>query len=211
MINLEYEEQIKEFILNGDFGNLIIQKNIRQNFSEKTCDLIKKILVQNPNERPTIDEIIQKCKDIFDNDIKNQKFYNNNPFFKFQKLNSTKTPQIVEINEDSEKYLANAITSIINEGFKIFKKNVNLLNIKGESNNYTPELFNFTTNKFKESNRPPPPLPHQIDKNSEENYFLFTHSSKMKKSNRNNENNKGEGNNNDRVEKYEISNYCLLK
>ena len=208
LINLEYEEQIKEFILNGDFGNLIIQKNIRQNFSEKTCDLIKKILVQNPNERPTIDEIIQKC-----NDIKNQKFYNNNPFFKFQKLNSTKTPQIVEINEDSEKYLANAITSIINEGFKIFKKNVNLLNIKGESNNYTPELFNFTTNKFKESNRPPPPLPHQIDKNSEENYFLFTHSkfhSKTKKSNRNNENTKDEDNNYDREEKCGMSNYCLL-
>lgn len=233
LIHLKEEEKIKEFILNGDFGNLIIQKNIRQNFSEKTCDLIKKILVQNPNERPTIDEIIQKCKDIlFDNDINNQKFYTNNLFF-------IQTPQ----NEECEKNLEKAIKVISNEGLKIFnnvmkKENIDRngkeLNIKGKSNNYTPELVKDSTNRFKESNRAAPPvqLPHQMsvlnlvdnnmynnknylkNKNSEENYFLFTDSkfySKMKKSNRNNENNKGEGNNNDRVEKYEISNYCLLK
>lgn len=238
LIDLKDEKKIKEFILSGDFGELIRQKNIRQNFSEKTCDLIKKILVRNPNERPTIDEIIQKCKDIlFDYGEKNKKLYNNNSSFKLHILNPTKTPEIVENKNECEKNLKEAITLISNEGFKIFnnnmeyidKKNGIVLKIIGKSNNSTPELVNDSVNKFKSSNRdaPPPQILHQIgdnnlynnknylkNKNSEDNFFLFTDSkfySKMKNSERNNENTKGEDNNNDREENYEKSNYCLLK
>ena len=71
---------MKEFILYEDFGKLIDEKNIRKNYSERTCNLIKKILVKNPNERPSIDKIIQECKDIlYDCDLKKN---NKNLYYK---------------------------------------------------------------------------------------------------------------------------------
>ena len=39
-----------------------IDQNCENNYSAETCNLIKKILVKNPNERPTIDQIIEECK-----------------------------------------------------------------------------------------------------------------------------------------------------
>ena len=93
------QKTIKEYILYGDFENLINEKNIRKDYSEKTCDLIKKILVKNPNERPTIDKIIQECKDILF-DLKNK---------------------IPNYYLDTE--LGKTVYNITQEGFKIFNNN----------------------------------------------------------------------------------------
>ena len=49
-------------IVNEDLTKL--DKNCEENYSVGTCNLIKKILVKNPDERPTIDQIIEKCKEI---------------------------------------------------------------------------------------------------------------------------------------------------
>ena len=36
---------------------------MKKNYSKETCDLIQKILVKEPDKRPTIDQIIQECKE----------------------------------------------------------------------------------------------------------------------------------------------------
>ena len=36
------KKNIKSFILNGDFGELVEKNNLRNNYSERTCNLIKK-------------------------------------------------------------------------------------------------------------------------------------------------------------------------
>ena len=68
-------------IVNEDLTKL--DENCEKNYSVATCNLIKKILVKNPNERPTIDQIIEECKEILFN-IKNEKTYYNNAIYKIQ-------------------------------------------------------------------------------------------------------------------------------
>ena len=86
---------IKQYILYGDFEELINQKKIRNIYSERTCDLIKKILVKNPVDRPTIDTIIQECKGIL-YDLKSKK----NQLHTNQTLNTICTHQSNEIENN---------------------------------------------------------------------------------------------------------------
>ena len=65
-------------IIKGDVG--IVNRECQENYSKNTCDLIKKILVKNPNERPTIDKITHVCKKIL-YELKNKQFNDYNPFF----------------------------------------------------------------------------------------------------------------------------------
>ena len=75
LIHLNDKNKIKSYILCGDFEVLI--KKIRKKYLERICNLIQKILVKNPDERPTIDEIIKECEEIL-YDLKNKKLYYNN-------------------------------------------------------------------------------------------------------------------------------------
>jgi len=70
------------FILTeGDLTKL--NRKCERNYSERTCNLIRKILVKNPDERPTIDQIIEECEDILTR-LKYTKHYNNNSIFQFE-------------------------------------------------------------------------------------------------------------------------------
>ena len=119
---------IKQYILYGDFEELINQKKIRNIYSERTCDLIKKILVKNPVDRPTIDTIIQECKGIL-YDLKSKK----NQLHTNQTLNTICTHQsneiennilIIDSKEENENNLKEAITKIINNGYQIFNNKI---------------------------------------------------------------------------------------
>ena len=73
-------QQLVNDIVNEDLTKL--DKKCEENYSVETCNLIKKILVKNPDERPTIDQIIEKCKEILLY-IKNSKTYYNNVSYIF--------------------------------------------------------------------------------------------------------------------------------
>ena len=81
-------------ITNGNLGKL--NKNCEENYSEGTCNLIKKILVKNPYERPTIDEIIKECDDILFNLKYKKNHYYNNSVFKFTIFNNSSKPEFTK-------------------------------------------------------------------------------------------------------------------
>ena len=81
------------FITEGNLGKIDI--NCKKNYSEKTCDLITKILVKNPDERPSIDEIIKECEDILYK-VKNRKPYHNNNLFKLSIFNKSSKPEFTK-------------------------------------------------------------------------------------------------------------------
>ena len=128
LIHLNELSIIKQYILYGDFEELINQKKIRNIYSERTCDLIKKILVKNPVDRPTIDTIIQECKGIlYDFKSKKKHLHTN------QALNTICTHQnkeienntfIIDSKEENEINLKEAITKIINDGYQIFNNKI---------------------------------------------------------------------------------------
>ena len=134
LIDLNDKKAIKEYILNGDFEKLINEKNIKENYSEKICDLIKKILVKNPTERPTIDELIKECKDIlYDCDSKNKKLERNISKILennlFPKNEETKSPKRSESSnnlpeDDCENILRETMAKFILEGFKIINDKI---------------------------------------------------------------------------------------
>ena len=129
------------FILtNGDLTKL--NRECERNYSERTCNLIKKILVKNPDERPTIDQIIKECEDILIK-LKYRKPYNNeervNDFSNEMQNNALNIPQKKSNKKEIKKrnYFDNlfienfygpsaedeikrTITKINNEGYTIF-------------------------------------------------------------------------------------------
>ena len=143
MIHLNNKKEIKDYILYGDFEKLINEKNIGKNYSEKTCDLIKTILVKNPKDRPSIDKIIQECKDIlFNFDLKKKPCYNKSSFNleilsnlektetvdkKFFQGEPTIVPEEVELQNDfpkCEDILRETMTKITTEGFKLINNEI---------------------------------------------------------------------------------------
>ena len=119
LIHLNELSIIKQYILYGDFEELINQKKIRNIYSERTCDLIKKILVKNPVDRPTIDTIIQECKGIL-YDLKSKK----NQLHTNQTLSTICTHQSNEKKEENEINIKEATTKIINDGYQIFNNKI---------------------------------------------------------------------------------------
>ena len=77
--HIEYRSELYNYIMNNDVAK--IDQNCENNYSAETCNLIKKILVKNPNERPSIDQIIEECEDIL-LDLKCIKAYFNNSVYK---------------------------------------------------------------------------------------------------------------------------------
>ena len=77
--HIKYRNELDNYIMNNDVAK--IDQNCENNYSAETCNLIKKILVKNPNERPTIDQIIEECEDILF-DLKCIKAYYNNSVYK---------------------------------------------------------------------------------------------------------------------------------
>ena len=173
LIHLNELSIIKQYILYGDFEELINQKKIRNIYSERTCDLIKKILVKNPVDRPTIDTIIQECKGIlYDLKSKKKHLHTN------QTLNTICTYQSNEIINDGYQIFNNEIQFNPNkikfrESLYIYdneeknekntdknfeKKNGNVLYEKD-----TPKITQKSDNKnsiieWGASNRPAPPV-----------------------------------------------------
>jgi len=122
-----------------------LNKECERNYSEATCNLIRKILIKNPDERPTIDQIIEECEDIliklkykkreipeervndFSNEIQNNE--RNSLNISQKKSNKKEIIRRNYINnlfiEDfygpsAEEQLKRTITKINNEGYTIF-------------------------------------------------------------------------------------------
>ena len=119
LIHLNELSKIKQYILYGDFEELINQKKIRNIYSERTCDLIKKILVKNPVDRPTIDTIIQECKGIL-YDLKSKK----NQLHTHQSNEIENNILIIDYKEENEINIKEATTKIINDGYQIFNNKI---------------------------------------------------------------------------------------
>ena len=137
------------FITEGKLGK--IDKNCKKMYSEETCDLIKKILVTNPDERPSIDEIIKECEDILYK-LRHKKHYYNNRLYKLSIFNKSSKPEftkeldknfgekpdgkyIIQINDEVKKF------HIIN-GERVYdytKKNKNEETSKNNCINVIPE------------------------------------------------------------------------
>ena len=79
LCKIKNNNQLCYYIQNNDMASIV--QNCEKNYSEETCNLIKKILVKNPYERPTIDQIIEECESILFN-LKCIKTYFNNSVFK---------------------------------------------------------------------------------------------------------------------------------
>ena len=82
---------------------------MKKNYSKETCDLIQKILVKEPDKRPTIDQIIQECKDILFK-LKNKKIYYNKRVNKLRIYKNYSIPEYTkEFNKNfgklDEKYI----------------------------------------------------------------------------------------------------------
>ena len=117
--HIKIRRDLYYFIQNNDVAK--IDQNCEKNYSEETCNLIKKILVKNPYERPTIDQIIQECKQILCN-LQNLKTYYNNRIYKITVYNDDSEIEftkklnryfgggmpdgkyIIEINNDAKKF-----------------------------------------------------------------------------------------------------------
>ena len=74
-------------------------EDCKKNYSKETYDLIQKILVKEPDKRPTIDQIIQECKDILFK-LKNKKIYYNK---RVNKLRIYKNYSISEYTKEFNK------------------------------------------------------------------------------------------------------------
>ena len=106
-------EQLVNAIVNEDLTKL--DKKCEENYSVETCNLIKKILVKNPDERPTIDQIIEKCKEILLY-IKNSKTYYNNVSYIFLCDKEYSEPEFTN-------QLKGIFGGVIPDGKYIIKKN----------------------------------------------------------------------------------------
>ena len=80
-----------------------LNEKCSQRYSEETCNLIRKMLVKNPDERPTIDHLIQECEHILTK-LKNEKPYYNNSVFKLIVSNKSSKPEItIELNKNFKR------------------------------------------------------------------------------------------------------------
>ena len=121
------KKQILQLLIEeGDFET--IYKNNKINYSEKTFNLIKKILVKNPEERPTINEIIKESEDIINKlkYIKIKPHYNNEekPFHIINGKMIYDSLKI-KINQNKEKISQNNFPDRLNK-----KNNEKINNLK---------------------------------------------------------------------------------
>jgi len=80
-----------------------LNEKCSQRYSEETCNLIRKMLVKNPDERPTIDHLIQECEHILTK-LNNEKPYYNNSVFKLIISNKSSKPEITkELNKNFKR------------------------------------------------------------------------------------------------------------
>lgn len=101
--HMEYE-YLKFFIEEGNFEKIFKKNKI--NYSEKTFNLIKKILVKNPEERPTIHEIIEESENIL-NQLKYIKPHYKNEIKPFHLINGKNIYDSLKINQNKEKISKN--------------------------------------------------------------------------------------------------------
>ena len=109
---------------------------MKKNYSKETCDLIQKILVKEPDKRPTIDQIIQEYKDILFK-LKNKKSYYNKRVKRLRIYKKYSIPEYTkEFNKNFGKLDEKYIISI-NDHEKKFHM------INGEKvNDYTKKMQN---------------------------------------------------------------------
>ena len=114
----------------------IVKKYYSKNYSKETCDLIQKILVKEPDKRPTIDQIIQEYKDILFK-LKNKKSYYNKRVKRLRIYKKYSIPEYTkEFNKNFGKLDEKYIISI-NDHEKKFHM------INGEKvNDYTKKMQN---------------------------------------------------------------------
>ena len=137
-------------IVNEDLTKL--DENCEKNYSVETCNLIKKILVKNPDERPSIDQIIEECKNILFN-IKNAKSYYNNVAYKITYPDSSEPEFTKVLNLFFEGKIPNGkyIININNENKKFHiidgKRVFDYTNKRQNLRQYSVDNFNKKSNK----------------------------------------------------------------
>ena len=121
------------YIKNRNVANI---EDCEKNYSKETCDLIQKILVKEPDKRPTIDQIIQECKDILFK-LKNKKIYYNKRVNKLRIYKNYSIPEYTkEFNKNFGKLDEKYIISINDH-----EKKFHMINVE-KVNDYTKKMQN---------------------------------------------------------------------